>query len=67
VEWGLHLATQVDELRAQGSSVAAIFPNRDVEHLFGANAMDQTLRPAVARSGYDQGRALARRLTDLWR
>jgi NTE family protein len=66
VEWGLHLATQLDELRARGSSVAAIFPNSDVEHMFGANAMDQSLRPAVAESGYDQGRALAHWLSDLW-
>jgi NTE family protein len=66
VEWGLHLAAQVDELRARGSSVAALSPDSDVEHLFGANAMDQSLRPAVARSGYDHGRALAHRLTDLW-
>ena len=38
----------------------------DAEHLFGANAMDLSLRPPAARAGYDQGRALAERLTEFW-
>ena len=66
-DWGTHLATQVDELRAGGSSVETIFPDSDAEHLFGANAMDPSLRPPAARAGYDQGRALAGQLTDFWR
>jgi NTE family protein len=65
--WGTHLAAQVDELRAGGSRVETIFPDRSVEHLFGANAMDLSLRPPAARAGYDQGRALAERLTEFWR
>lgn len=65
--WGTHLATQVDELRAGGSRVETIFPHRDAEHLFGANAMDGSLRPAAARAGYDQGTAFAERLTAFWR
>ena len=65
-EWGTDLATQVAELRAGGSRVETIFPDSDSEHLFGANAMDLTLRPAAARAGYDQGRALAERLADFW-
>jgi NTE family protein len=65
--WGLHLATQVDELRARGSRVEAIFPDSDSEYLFGASAMDPSLRSPAARAGYDQGRALAERLTGLWR
>ena len=67
VEWGMHLATQVDELRAGGSRVETIFPDSDSEHMFGANAMDLSLRPAAARAGYDQGRALAEQLTEFWR
>ena len=67
VEWGMDLAAQVDELRAGGSQVETIFPDGDAEHLFGANAMDLSLRPAAARAGYDQGRALAERLADFWR
>ncbi|MEA5456594.1 patatin-like phospholipase family protein [Sinomonas sp. JGH33] len=67
LEWGLHLAAQVDELRASGSSVETIFPDGSSEPLFGANAMDPSLRPAAAQAGYGQGRALAGRLTDFWR
>ena len=67
LDWGMHLATQVDELRARGSRVETIFPDSDSEHLFGANAMDPSLRPPAARAGYDQGRALAEQLTEFWR
>jgi NTE family protein len=66
-EWGMHLAAQVDELRARGSSVETIFPDSSSEHMFGPNAMDLSLRPPAARAGYDQGRALAERLTAFWR
>jgi len=66
-EWGTHLAAQVDELRARGSRVESIFPDSDAEHLFGANAMDLSLRPPAARAGYGQGRALAEQITEFWR
>ncbi len=66
-EWGTHLAAQVEELRAGGSRVETVFPDSDSEHLFGANAMDLSLRPPAARAGYDQGRALAEQLTEFWR
>jgi NTE family protein len=65
-EWGTHLAAQVDELRARGSRVETIFPDSNSEHMFGANAMDPSLRPPAARAGYDQGRALADQLTEFW-
>ncbi len=65
--WGMHLATQLDELRARGSTVETIFPAPDSEHLFGANAMDLSLRPDAARAGYDQGRARAEQLAEFWR
>jgi NTE family protein len=67
LDWGMHLATQIDELRARGGRVETIFPDSDSEHMFGANAMDLSLRPPAARAGYDQGRALARELTEFWR
>ncbi|HEY3438570.1 MAG TPA: patatin-like phospholipase family protein [Actinotalea sp.] len=67
VEWGVHLATQVDELRAHGSRVETVFPDAGSEHLFGANAMDLSLRPVAARAGHDQGRALAEHLREFWR
>jgi NTE family protein len=66
-EWGTQLAAQVDELRARGSRVETIFPDGDTEHMFGAHAMDPSLRPPAARAGHDQGRALAGQLTEFWR
>ena len=65
--WGLHLATQVDELRARGSRVETIFPDSSSRIAFGDNMMDLSTRPPAARAGYDQGRALAEQLSDLWR
>jgi NTE family protein len=66
-EWGLQLAAQVDELRARGSSVETIFPEADSQHLFGANAMDPSLRPPAARAGYEQAGARAEQLAEFWR
>jgi NTE family protein len=65
--WGMNLAAQLEELRAAGSTVEVVAPNGDAEHLFGVNAMDLSQRPAAARAGYDQGRALARPLAEFWR
>jgi NTE family protein len=62
----MHLAAQIDELHAGGSRVETIFPDSRSEHLFGANAMDPSLRPAAARAGYDHGRALGGQLTAFW-
>jgi NTE family protein len=67
VDWGTHLATQVDELRERGSRVETIFPDSSSEHLFGPNGMDLSLRPPAARAGYDQGRGLAEQLAEFWR
>ncbi|MEN0129993.1 MAG: patatin-like phospholipase family protein [Brevundimonas sp.] len=64
--WGTALAAQVAELRARGSRVETIVPDGDDEHLFGANAMNPSLRPAAAEAGHKQGRALAGRLAELW-
>lgn len=67
LHWGSHLAAQVDQLRVRGSTVETIFPDSGSEHLFGANAMNLSLRPPAARAGHDLGRALAERLTEVWR
>ena len=67
LDWGMHLAAQVDELRAGGSRVETIVPDGDSEQLFGARAMDPSLRPPAARGGFDQGRARAGLLTEFWR
>ena len=67
LDWGMHLATQVDELRARGSSVETIFPDSSSRTAFGDNVMDLSTRPPAARAGRDQGRALAEQLTEFWR
>lgn len=65
-EWGTHLAAQVAGLRSGGSLVETIYPGGDVEHLFGINAMDLSLRPAAARAGRRDGAAAAERLHQFW-
>jgi NTE family protein len=66
VDWGMHLATQVDELRARGSRVETIFPDGDSRIAFGVSVMDLSTRPPAARAGYNQGRALGKQLTEFW-
>jgi NTE family protein len=67
VDWGMHLATQADELRARGSRVETIFPDSNSRKAFGVNLMDPSTRPPAARAGYNLGRALAGQLTGFWR
>ena len=67
LHWGVQLATQLDELRVHGSWIETIFPDSSSEHMFGANAMDFTLRPPAAQAGFEQGKALAGQLTGFWR
>jgi NTE family protein len=67
VDWGMHLATQVDELRERGSRVETIFPDSNSRTAFGDNVMDLSRRPPAARAGCDQGSALAEQLTEFWR
>ena len=66
-DWGIHLAAQVDELRAHGSRVETIFPDSNSHNAFGVNMMDLSRRPPAAQAGYNQGRALAEQLTEFWR
>src|SRR5215469_14001426 len=66
-EWGMDLATQVDELRAGGSRVETAFPDGGAGDVFDANALDPSTRLQAARGGYDQGRALAKVLAEFWR
>jgi NTE family protein len=67
LEWGMDLATQVDELRAGGSRVETIFPDSSAGDAFNANALDPSTRLQAARGGYDQGQALADQLAEFWR
>jgi NTE family protein len=66
-EWGMDLATQVDELRAGGSMVETVFPDAGAGDVFDANASDPSTRVQAARGGFDQGRALAELLAEIWR
>jgi NTE family protein len=66
LHWRTELAVQVDALREQGSRVETVIPESSAEHMFGANAMDLSLRPPAARAGYDQGRTLAQQLSEFW-
>ena len=67
LEWGMDLATQVGELRAGGSRVETVFPDGGAGDVFDANALDPSTRLQAARGGYDQGRALAELLAEIWR
>jgi NTE family protein len=69
LDWGTHLAAQVDELRAGGSRVETIFPDSNSQNVLGGGmeAMDLSRRRPSAQAGYTQGGALAEQLTDFWR
>ena len=67
IEWGLDLATQVDELRAAGSAVEVVFPDAGSGDVFNANALDPSTRLPAARGGYAQGRVIAKQLSEFWR
>ena len=69
LDWGTHLAAQVDELRACGSRVETIFPDSNSQNVLGGGmeAMDLSRRRPSAQAGYTQGGALAEQLTEFWR
>ncbi|AYF79615.1 patatin-like phospholipase family protein [Nocardia yunnanensis] len=64
-DWGTQLATQVEELRAAGSTVETIMPDDATVDSFGT-LMDPGIRPPAARAGYEQGKARAAQLTEFW-
>jgi NTE family protein len=66
LDWGMHLAAQVDELRACGSSVEAVLPDGNSLAAFGDDLLDPSTRPPAARAGYGQGRARAGQLAEFW-
>jgi NTE family protein len=68
LDWGLHLAAQVDELRSRGSNVETIFPDSDAQNALGTgmNLMDLSTRRISAQAGYNQGKALAGKLNKFW-
>jgi NTE family protein len=66
VEWGTHLAGQVDALRAAGSVVETVFPDGPALAAFGDDMMNLSRRPAAARAGHAQGVALSERIARFW-
>jgi NTE family protein len=66
-DWGTHLSTQVDGLRAAGSRVQTVFPDSSSRIAFGDNMMDLSRRPLVAQAGYEQAATLAGELSRFWR
>jgi NTE family protein len=67
MDWDMHLAAQVEELRAGGSRVETILPDSAALEAFGDNMMDLSRRAPAARAGHDQGSALSRQLSKFWR
>ncbi len=68
-DWGTHLATQTDELRARGSRVETVFPDTNSQTALGGGmeVTDLSRRRPSAQAGYTQGEAAAERLTEFWR
>jgi NTE family protein len=64
-EWGTDLASQIDALRRQGSSVEVITPDPGSRAAMGTNQMDLATRIPSARAGFAQGKQEAARLTFL--
>jgi NTE family protein len=61
-EWRMDLASQVEDLRKQGSRVEVITPDADSRAAMGANQMDPATRVPAARAGFAQGKREATRL-----
>ena len=62
-QWGTDLASQVEALRSQGSSVEVITPDIESRAAMGTNQMDPATRAPSARAGFAQGQQEATRLT----
>jgi hypothetical protein len=62
---GADLASQVENLRKQGSRVEVITPDADSRAAMGANQMDPATRIPAARAGFAQGKQEATRVTFL--
>jgi NTE family protein len=64
-EWRTDLASQVGDLRKQGSRVEVITPDADSRAAMGTNMMDLATRIPTARAGFAQGKQEATRVTSL--
>jgi NTE family protein len=64
-EWRTDLASQVEDLRKQGSRVEVITPDADSRAAMGTNQMDLATRIPAARAGFAQGKQEVTRMTFL--
>jgi len=60
------LEAEIDVLRAAGARVELILPDDASVAAIGVNAMDGRSRPAAAKAGLEQGRAMAAALKRFW-
>ncbi|HEX3918346.1 MAG TPA: patatin-like phospholipase family protein [Caulobacteraceae bacterium] len=60
------LEQELQSLRDGGARTELILPDDASVAAFGANLMDGRVRPAAAKAGIEQGRALAAALKDVW-
>lgn len=65
-DWRMQLSAQMEEIRARGGRVEAVFPSADFQRTFGPNMMDLSARPAAAEAGYRQGIEAAAELEEFW-
>ena len=61
-EWRTDLASQVEDLRAQGSRVEVVTPDAESRAAMGTNLMDLAARIPTARAAFAQGKREAIRL-----
>jgi NTE family protein len=60
------VATQIQQLTAQGSEVILIKPDKAALLAIGKNVLDPANRPGAAEAGYEQGVAEASAVAALW-
>ncbi len=60
------LDREIKALTDDGAQVEVITPDGASQAAFGANLMDARVRPAAAKAGLEQGRALAVQLKAVW-
>ncbi|WP_055809007.1 hypothetical protein [Leifsonia sp. Root112D2] len=58
---------ETQERSIRSSVVETVFPDAGAGDVFNENALDPSTRQPAARSGYEQGRTLAERLSVFWR
>lgn len=61
-----YLLTEMEQLRAAGSTVFLLQPDADALTAFGPNLMDSTRRALAAQAGVVQGQAVAEQLRAIW-